>query len=125
MLVTNDGTMLYDVRSTLDYLDKQGITFDDVAQFVREFVDLYKYHDKFEDTYEYMKNDMLDSLGDKRVITGIDLDYAGEHFSNFAYEIREVADDLGKPSRNGNTRADLAKRLNDILDEYDGALLLY
>lgn len=125
MLVTNDGTMLYDVRSTLDYLDKQGMTFDDVAQFVREFVDLYKYHDKFEDTYEYMKNDMLDSLGDKRVITGIDLDYAGEHFSNFAYEIREVADDLEKPSRKGNTRADLAKRLNDILDEYDGALLLY
>lgn len=125
MLVTNDGTMLYDVQSTLDYLDKQGMTFDDVAQFVREFVDLYKYHDKFEDTYEYMKNDMLDSLGDKRVITGIDLDYAGEHFSNFAYEIREVADDLEKPSRKGNTRADLAKRLNDILDEYDGALLLY
>lgn len=125
MLVTNDGTILYDVRSTLDYLDKQGMTFDDVAQFVREFVDLYKYHDKFEDTYEYMKNDMLDSLGDKRVITGIDLDYAGEHFSNFAYEIREVADDLEKPSRKGNTRADLAKRLNDILEEYDGALLLY
>lgn len=124
MLVTNDGTMLYDVRSTLDYLDKQGITFDDVAQFVREFVDLYKYHDKFEDTYEYMKNDMLDSLGDKRVITGIDLDYAGEHYTNFAYEIREVANDLIKPSRAGNTRKDLATRLEKILDEYEGSLLI-
>ena len=84
MMVTNDGTMLYDVRSTLEYLDNQGITFDDVAQFVREFVDLYKFHERFEKTYDYMKNDMLDALGDKRVITGIDLDYAGEHFSNLA-----------------------------------------
>lgn len=125
MLVLNDGTMLYDVRSALEYLDNQGITFDDVAQFVREFVDLYKHNEQFEKTYEYMKNDMLDSLGDKRVITGIDLDYAGEHFSNFAYEIREVADDLNKPSRKGNTRADLAERLENIVDEYDGALLLY
>lgn len=124
MLVTNDGTMLYDVRSALEYLDKQGMTFEDVAQFVREFVDLYKNNERFEQTYNYMKNDMLDSLGDKVILSGLDFDYAGEHYTNFAYEIREVADDLEKPSRSGNTRKDLAERLEKILDEYEGSLLI-
>lgn len=124
MLVTNDGTMLYDVRSALEYLDKQGMTFEDVAQFVREFVDLYKNNERFEQTYNYMKNDMLDSLGDKVVLSGLDFDYAGEHYNNFAYEIREVVDNLEKPSRSGNTRKDLAERLEKILDEYEGSLLI-
>lgn len=124
MLVTNDGTMLYDVRSTLDYLDKQGMTFDDVVQFVREFVDLYKNSERFEQIYDYMKNDMLDSLGDKVVLYGRDFDSAGENFTNFSYEIQEVADDLNKPSRAGNTRKDLAGRLEDILYEYSGSLLI-
>ena len=124
MLVTNDGTMLYDVRSALEYLDKQGMTFEDVAQFVREFVDLYKNNERFEQTYNYMKNDMLDSLGDKVVFSGLDFDYAGEHYTNFAYEIREVVDNLEKPSRSGNTRKDLAERLEKILDEYEGSLLI-
>lgn len=124
MLVTNDGTMLYDVRSTLEYLDKQGMTFEDVAQFVYEFVDLYKNNERFEQAYNQMKTDMLDSLGDKVILSGLDFDYAGEHYTNFAYEIREVANDLIKPSRAGNTRKDLATRLEEILDEYEGSLLI-
>ena len=116
-VITNDGQMIYNLNGFLDLVNKQfGIDRLDFAALMEEYTIKPQEHPELQKMYD-------DIIEDNKSYTdgllGDDFYIAGDELRNAQEEIRAEIDNLRSNSRKNNTKADIAKRLENIVANMD------
>lgn len=122
MILLNDGKMLEGVNDFIDWLHENGIDNNDLSELMRDFYTYHGHSEQFEDTFRRIYTDkMFDDMymNDCVHLVGDDYYIAVEQRMSYQNELREIASALRDRSRKGNTRADLAKAIENVVDNMD------
>ena len=116
-VITNDGQMIYNLNGFLDLVNKQfGIDRLDFAALMEEYTIKPQEHPELQKMYDDI---IEDNRGYTDGLYGDDFYIAGDELRNAQEEIRAEIDALRSNSRKNNTKADIAKRLENIVANMD------
>lgn len=118
--VDNKCEVVLDFRQLLEMIERDyQLDAMDVANLVSDAIRKYDEYPEFESCFEQaetIKYNTQDGIwGDAYCI-------AGEEIQNAQEEIRAEIDNLRSSSRKNNTKADIARRLENIVSNMDGIL---
>lgn len=116
-VITNDCQTIYDLNGFLDLVNKQfGIDRFDFAALMEEYTIKPQEHPELQKMYDDIIEDNRDHTDG---LYGDDFYIAGDELRNAQEEIRAEIDNLRSNSRKNNTKADIAKRLENIVANMD------
>lgn len=116
-VITNDGQMIYNLNGFLDLVNKQfGIDRLDFAALMEEYTIKPQEYPELQKMYDDI---IQDNQNHTDCLYGDDFYIAGDELRNAQEEIRAEIDNLRSKSRKNNTKADIAKRLENIVANMD------
>ena len=119
-IVNNKSEMVLDYHQLL-YMIQRDYQLDaqDVASLIKDAVEHYNQHPELEAVCETAVEIFTDNAKNSDGIFGDAFYIAEEQIQNAQEEIRAEIDNLRSNSRKNNTKADIAKRLENIVANMD------
>lgn len=122
-MVNHKQEMVLDYRQLLDMIQRDyQLDAQDVASLIKDAVAQYIHHPELEAVCETAVEVFTDNAKNSDGIFGDAFYIAEEQIQNAQEEIRAEIDNLRSTSRKGNTKADIARRLENIVSNMDGIL---
>lgn len=122
-IVNNKPEMVLDYHQFLDMIQRDyQLDAQDVASLIQDAVEHYNQHPELEAVCETAVEIFTDNAKNSDGIFGDAFYIAEEHIQNTQEEIRAEIENLRSTSRKGNTKEDIAKRLENIVSNMDGIL---
>ena len=118
--VDNKCEVVLDFRQLLEMIERDyQLDAMDVANLMSEAIHNYNQYPEFESCFEQFETTKHNTQDG---IWGDDYYIAAEEIQNTQEEIRAEIDNLRSSSRKNNTKADIARRLENIVSNMDGIL---
>jgi hypothetical protein len=122
-MVNNKPEMVLDYHQLLDMIQRDyQLDAQDVASLIQDAVEHYNQHPELEAVCETAVEIFTDNAKNSDGIFGDAFYIAEEQIQNAQEEIRAEIENLRSTSRKGNTKEDIAKRLENIVSNMDGIL---
>ena len=122
-MVNNKPEMVLDYHQLLDMIQRDyQLDAQDVASLIQDAVEHYNQHPELEAVCETAVEIFTDNAKNSDGIFGDAFYIAEEQIQNAQEEIRAEIENLRSTSRKGNTKEDMAKRLENIVSNMDGIL---
>lgn len=122
-IVNNKPEMVLDYHQLLDMIQRDyQLDAQDVASLIQDAVEHYNQHPELEAVCETAVEIFTDNAKNSDGIFGDAFYIAEEQIQNAQEEIRAEIENLRSTSRKGNTKEDIAKRLENIVSNMDGIL---
>lgn len=122
-IVNNKSEMVLDYHQLLDMIQRDyQLDAQDVASLIEDAVEHYNQHPELEAVCETAVEIFTDNAKNSDGIFGDAFYIAEEQIQNAQEEIRAEIENLRSTSRKGNTKEDIAKRLENIVSNMDGIL---
>lgn len=122
-IVNNKSEMVLDYHQLLDMIQRDyQLDAQDVASLIQDAVEHYNQHPELEAVCETAVEIFTDNAKNSDGIFGDAFYIAEEQIQNAQEEIRAEIENLRSTSRKGNTKEDIAKRLENIVSNMDGIL---
>lgn len=122
-IVNNKSEMVLDYHQLLDMIQQDyQLDAQDVASLIQDAVEHYNQHPELEAVCETAVEIFTDNAKNSDGIFGDAFYIAEEQIQNAQEEIRAEIENLRSTSRKGNTKEDIAKRLENIVSNMDGIL---
>jgi hypothetical protein len=123
-MIDNKPEPVFDLRQLLDMIERDyGLDIQDVMNLLNDAAENYTQYPELEqilDTLAATNNNVIQQHEDG--VWGDSWLIACEEIRNAQEEIRAEIDALRSTSRKGNTKADIAKRLENIVSNMNGIL---
>ena len=122
-MVNNKPEMVLDYHQLLDMIQRDyQLDAQDVASLIKDAIEHYNQHPELEAVCETAVEIFTSNAKNSDGIFGDDFYIAEEQIQNAQEEIRAEIDALRSKSRKGNTKEDIARRLENIVSNMDGIL---
>lgn len=122
-MVNNKPEMVLDYHQLLDMIQRDyQLDAQDVASLIEDAIEHYNQHPELEAVCETAVEIFTDNAKNSDGIFGDAFYIAEEQIQNAQEEIRAEIEALRSKSRKGNTKEDIAKRLENIVSNMDGIL---
>lgn len=122
-MVNNKPEMVLDYHQLLDMIQRDyQLDAQDVASLIEDAIEHYNQHPELEAVCETAVEIFTDNAKNSDGIFGDAFYIAEEQIQNAQEEIRAEIDALRSKSRKGNTKEDIARRLENIVSNMDGIL---
>lgn len=122
-MVNNKSEMVLDYRQFLNMIQRDyQLDAQDVASLIEDAVEHYKQHPELETVFETAAEIFTDNAKNSDGIFGDAFYIAEEQIQNAQEEIQAEIENLRSTRRKGNTKEDIAKRLENIVSNMDGIL---
>lgn len=122
-MVNNKPEMVLDYHQLLDMIQRDyQLDAQDVASLIQDAVEHYNQHPELEAVCETAVEIFTSNAKNSDGIFGDDFYIAEEQIQNAQEEIRAEIDALRSKSRKGNTKEDIARRLENIVSNMNGIL---
>lgn len=122
-MVNNKPEMVLDYHQLLDMIQRDyQLDAQDVASLIQDAVEHYNQHPELEAVCETAVEIFTPNAKNSDGIFGDDFYIAEEQIQNAQEEIRAEIDALRSKSRKGNTKEDIARRLENIVSNMNGIL---
>ena len=122
-MVNNKPETVLDYHQLLDMIQRDyQLDAQDVASLIQDAVEHYTQHPELEAVCETVIETFTDNAKNSDGIFGDAFYIAEEEIQNAQEEIRAEIDALRSKSRKGNTKEDIARRLENIVSNMDGIL---
>ena len=122
-MVNNKPETVLDYHQLLDMIQRDyQLDAQDVASLIKDAVEHYTQHPELEAVCETVIETFTDNAQNSDGIFGDAFYIAEEEIQNAQEEIRAEIDALRSKSRKGNTKEDIARRLENIVSNMDGIL---
>lgn len=109
--ITNDNEFIYNGNQFLDWLGEHGLDMEDLNWLIRDVVETTEFK---ENLYKQIHND-YDMDYPQDGLVGDEFYIHCEHIDNIKQDIQDEIDALRSKSRKGNTKEDIANRLDKII----------
>lgn len=109
--ITNDNEFIYNANQFIDWLGEHGLDMEDLNWLIRDVVETTEFK---ENLYEQIHND-YDMDYPQDGLVGDEFYIQCEHIEHIKDDIRAEIDALRSKSRKGNTKEDIANRLDKII----------
>ena len=123
-MVNNKPETVLDYRQLLDMIQRDyQLNAQDVASLIKDAIKhYYTEYPELEAVCETVIGTFTDNAKNSDGIFGDDFYIAEEEIQNAQEEIRAEINSLRSKSRKGNTKEDIARRLENIVSNMDGIL---
>ena len=122
-MVNNKSEMVLDYHQLLDMIQRDyQLDAQDVASLIKDAIEHYNQHPELETVCNTAVEIFTPNAENSDGIFGDDFCIAEEQIWNAQEEIRAEIDALRSTSRKGNTKADIARRLENIVSNMNGIL---
>lgn len=122
-MVNNKPEMVLDYHQLLDMIQRDyQLDAQDVASLIKDAIEHYNQHPELEAVCETAVEIFTPNAKNSDGIFVDDFYIAEEQIRNAQEEIRAEIDALRSTSRKGNTKADIARRLENIVSNMNGIL---
>lgn len=122
-MVNNKPEMVLDYHQLLDMIQRDyQLDAQDVASLIQDAVEHYNQHPELEAVCETAVEIFTPNAKNSDGIFGDAFYIAEEQIQNAQEEIRAEIDALRSKSRKGNTKEDIARRLENIVSNMNGIL---
>ena len=122
-MVNNKQEMVLDYHQLLDMIQRDyQLDAQDVASLIKDAIEHYNQHPELEAVCETAVEIFTSNAKNSDGIFGDDFYIAEEQIQNAQEEIRAEIDALRSKSRKGNTKEDIARRLENIVSNMNGIL---
>lgn len=122
-MVNNKPEMVFDYHQLLDMIQRDyQLDAQDVASLIKDAVEHYTQHPELEAVCETVQEIYGANFKNQDGIWGDAFYQACEELQNTQEEIRAEIDALRSKSRKGNTKEDIARRLENIVSNMNGIL---
>ena len=122
-MVNNKPEMVLDYHQLLDMIQRDyQLDAQDVASLIKDAIEHYNQHPELEAVCETAVEIFTSNAKNLDGIFGDDFYIAEEQIQNAQEEIRAEIDALRSKSRKGNTKEDIARRLENIVSNMNGIL---
>lgn len=122
-IVNNKPEMVLDYHQLLDMIQRDyQLDAQDVASLIEDAIEHYNQHPELEAVCETAVEIFTDTAKNSDGIFGDAFYIAEEQIQNAQEEICAEIDALRSKSRKGNTKEDIARRLENIVSNMDGIL---
>lgn len=122
-MVNNKPEMVLDYHQLLDMIQRDyQLDAQDVASLIKDAIEHYNQHPELEAVCETAVEIFTPNAKNSDGIFGDAFYIAEEQIRNAQEEIRAEIDALRSTSRKGNTKADIARRLENIVSNMNGIL---
>lgn len=122
-MVNNKPEMVLDYHQLLDMIQRDyQLDAQDVASLIKDAIEHYNQHPELEAVCETAVEIFTSNAKNSDGIFGDDFYIAEEQIQNAQEEIRAEIDALRSKSRKGNTKEDIARRLENIVSNMNGIL---
>lgn len=122
-MVNNKPEMVLDYHQLLDMIQRDyQLDAQDVASLIQDAVEHYTQHPELETVCETAVEIFTSNAKNSDGIFGDAFYIAEEQIQNAQEEIRAEIDALRSTSRKGNTKEDIARRLENIVSNMNGIL---
>lgn len=122
-MVNNKSEMVLDYHQFLNMIQQDyQLDAQDVASLIEDAVEHYKQHPELETVFETAAEIFTDNAKNSDGIFGDAFYIAEEQIQNAQEEIQAEIENLRSTRRKGNTKEDIAKRLENIVSNMDGIL---
>lgn len=123
-MVNNKPEMVLDYHQLLDMIQRDyQLDAQDVASLIKDAIEHYNQHPELEAVCETAVEIFTDNAKNSDGVFGDDFYIAEEQIRNTQEEIEAEINALRSKSRKGNTKEDIARRLENIVSNMDGILL--
>lgn len=122
-MVNNKPETVLDYHQLLDMIQRDyQLDAQDIASLIQDAVEHYTQYPELEAVCETAVEIFIDNTKNSDGIFGDAFYIAEEQIQNAQEEIRAEIDALRSKSRKGNTKEDIARRLENIVSNLDGIL---
>ena len=122
-MVNNKSEMVLDYRQFLNMIQRDyQLDAQDVASLIEDAVEHYNQHPELEAVCETAAEIFTDNAKNSDGIFGDAFYIAEEQIQNAQEEIQAEIENLRSTRRKGNTKEDIAKKLENIVSNMDGIL---
>lgn len=122
-MVNNKPEMVLDYHQLLDMIQRDyQLDAQDVASLIKDAIEHYNQHPELEAVCETAVEIFTSNAKNSDGIFGDAFYIAEEEIQNAQEEIRAEIDALRSTSRKGNTKEDIARRLENIVSNMNGIL---
>ena len=122
-MVNNKPETVLDYHQLLDMIQRDyQLDAQDVASLIQDAIEHYNQHPELEAVCETAVEIFTDNAKNSDGIFGDAFYIACEEIQNAQEEIRAEIDALRSKSRKGNTKEDIARRLENIVSNMNGIL---
>lgn len=122
-MVNNKPETVLDYHQLLDMIQRDyQLDAEDVSALIRDAIEKYEQYPELESVCETAVEIFDDNSKNSDGIFGDAFYIAEEEIQNAQEEIRAEIDALRSKSRKGNTKEDIARRLENIVSNMDGIL---
>lgn len=122
-MVNNKSEMVLDYNQLLNMIQRDyQLDAQDVASLIEDAVEHYNQHPELEAVCETAVEIFTDNAKNSDGIFGDAFYIAEEQIQNAQEEIQAEIENLRSTRRKGNTKEDIAKRLENIVSNMDGIL---
>lgn len=112
--ITNDNEFIYTANQFTDWLGEHGLDMTDLSWLLLEVIETTEFK---ENLYKQI-HDHYDMDHPQDGLIGDDLYRYEEHIANIKSDIQDEIDALRSKSRKGNTKEDIANRLDKIISNF-------